>query len=411
MKGLARALASAAFLAAVPVTAAPFQFKKATPNNTHIAEPIGLFTDLTLNRDSCMSTKFGTRQFWICRDTQLIVDGIPELQVVSSTASWTKYALDGSPLISTLPDGSTGVLANGNNNKIPYFARPDSDCNTNTAGLCDDGTRFPAWPDSPPMVVSGQDAGVITAYSFVRRSRIRGDFSTDDPDPVTALYKITYNPVLELIDENALPGIEIVNENFWSQNSIPFGVYGHVVKDGVAYLWGQPSNRKIALAKVPAGSIEDITQYQYWVNGAWTNLAPAINDLGAVIENGSAGGQGTYYYSDLWQSYVWIGQSGIGVSPDFFITTAPDPTGPWETPVSFYMGEPGSADLSAYTLQAHPDLVPAGRDEMYISYTKADHDDAIPHTDIYSTPMVKITWEKKNKLGLLGASRAFVGGS
>ncbi|KAI9897375.1 hypothetical protein N3K66_007231 [Trichothecium roseum] len=399
MNSLTKALASAALLATAPAAAAPLTqvttaAKRAAPGGT--GEVIGIMTDPAVNRDSCMSAKFGTRQFWICRDTAINVDGKPEFQIVSSTASWTDYAPDGSPLVSTLPDGSQGVLAYGGDvaAKVSYFARPQSDCPDDTAGGCGDGTRFPAWPDAPPMVVGGQDGGPVTAYNWVRRLRIKGDFSSDEPDPATALYKITYDPALEATDKNALPTIEIANESFWPQDAVPFGVYGHAVKDGVAYLWGQPSNKNLFLAKVPADSVEDITKYEYWVNGSWGSTPPAMDDANSVLENGSAGGQGTYYYSEQWQKYVWIGQGGLGVSPDFLVTTAPDPTGPWDEPVSFYQGVPGSANLAAYTLQAHPGLVPAGNDggEMYISYTKADRDEAVDYSDIYETPMIKITW-------------------
>jgi hypothetical protein len=109
-------------------------------------------------------------------------------------------------------------------------------------------------------------------------------------------------------DQNALPTVTLVNENFWLYGSVPYGVYGSVVKDGIAYLFGQPSNGHTALAKVPTGSIEDQSQYQFWVNGAWTSRMPGINDANINIPNVSAGGQGTYYFSTYWNKWVWIGQ-------------------------------------------------------------------------------------------------------
>lgn len=109
-------------------------------------------------------------------------------------------------------------------------------------------------------------------------------------------------------DANALPSVSLVDENFWAYGSIPWGNYGNVVKDGTAYLFAKPSNGVVSLAKVPAGSVEDKSQYQYWVNGGWTSSQPAIGDANIGITNVSAGGQGTYYFSDFWNKWVWIGQ-------------------------------------------------------------------------------------------------------
>jgi hypothetical protein len=117
---------------------------------------------------------------------------------------------------------------------------------------------------------------------------------------------MTYN--VGNTDRNALPTVTLVDENFWLYGSIPYGVYGNVIKDGTAYLFGKPSNGVISLAKVPAASIEDKSKYQYWVNGAWTSSMPRIGDTNISIPNVSAGGQGTYYFSTYWNKWVWIGQ-------------------------------------------------------------------------------------------------------
>lgn len=94
------------------------------------------------------------------------------------------------------------------------------------------------------------------------------------------------------------------------------------------------------------------------MSGAWPSSQPALGDTAATIDNASAGGQGTYYYSNPWQSYVWIGQATDSVSADFYITTASAPEGPWIEPFKFYSGVDGNYSLGAYTLQANPDLSP-----------------------------------------------------
>ena len=48
---------------------------------------------------------------------------------------------------------------------------------------------------------------------------------------------------------------------------MPYGSYGSVNNDGTVYLYGARADGSIALAKVPSGSVTDISQYQYFVNG------------------------------------------------------------------------------------------------------------------------------------------------
>lgn len=359
-------------------------------------EFLGLVTNPAVSRDSCGSVRFQDRDFWTCRDTQNINEnGNPMLPIVSTTAAWTKFNLDGSPYVEPFLDGSRGVLMTGDNgidNTNVYFPLQPGQCENNTAGMCPDGTRYAIWPDSPPMVTSGKDGGIITAYTWIINIRIYPDFSTDIPDPSVSLYKMTYDPSAAYGNEDAFPQVSLVDGSFWAQDTIPYGAYGNVVRDGVAYLYGQTSSDTVALAKVPVDSVEDKSKYEYWVNGAWTTTAPSKDDPNANIPAVSAGGQGTYYYSEAWQSYVWIGQAGFSIGAEFYITTAPDPRGPWEPAKMFYKGEDGNAALPAYSLQAHPDMVPEGRNQIYLTYTKTDRDEGVDF-DIYSTPLVLVEWE------------------
>ncbi|KFH41056.1 hypothetical protein ACRE_082420 [Hapsidospora chrysogenum ATCC 11550] len=356
---------------------------------------LGIATDPRLNRDSCGSTRMQNRTFWTCRDTQNFDDdGNPTWQITSSTASWTKLNEDGSPLIEPFLDGSKGLLMSGDNgldNRNVYFSLQPGQCNNNTAGQCGDGWRYAIWPDSPPMVTSGWCFGPVTAYTWILNQHINKDFSTDIDDPSVTLYRMDYDPG-KATDENAFPLVSVVSGAFWERDAIPYGVYGNIIRNRTAYLFGQPSNNNVALAKVPADSVEDKSKYEYWVGGAWTNNAPSKDDERAKIPNASAGGQGTYYYSNIWKSYVWIGQAAMSVSAEFYITTAPNPWGPWAEPKMFYSGENGSADLSAYTLQAHPHTVPRGKNQIYLSYTKVDHKVGTDF-DVYSTPLILVEWE------------------
>ncbi|KAI8624585.1 hypothetical protein F5Y19DRAFT_467688 [Xylariaceae sp. FL1651] len=355
--------------------------KRAFSPTVKSATIVGNVADPAINRDSCGSSRFGTRAFWTCRDSQPYdSNGLPTLPLWSSSASWSNFNADGTPALQQY---------GGDGSRNPYFPYTADECNGNSAGSCSDGTRYALWPDSPPLVTSTAN-NIVTAYTWIRKTHIKGDLSTNDPDPATSLYKMAYN--LGTADQNALPTVTLVNENFWLYGSIPYGAYGGVVQNGIAYLFGKPSNGVIALAKVPVGSIENQSQYQYWVNGAWTSSLPGINTANINIPNVSAGGQGTYYFSTYWNKWVWIGQAGISVSADFFITTADSITGPWETATNFYSGQNGNYFLGAYSLQAHPGLNPSGTttNEIYISYTK---NDVVSNTNVYTTPLIHIVWD------------------
>jgi hypothetical protein len=143
---------------------------------------------------------------------------------------------------------------------------------------------------------------------------------------------------------------------------------------------------------VAADRIEDHSQYEYFVDGAWTKARPSIGQKGISIENASAGGQGTYYYSEHWSSFVWIGGNSIP-GANFFITTAPRPEGPWREPCLFYKGVSGNYSLSAYSIQAHPAMTKnIPRNGIFVTYTKTDV--IAPDTNRYTTPLVYVQWER-----------------
>ncbi|KAI0154472.1 hypothetical protein GGR57DRAFT_502671 [Xylariaceae sp. FL1272] len=355
--------------------------KRATNPTVASTSVIGNVADASINRDSCGSSLIGDRALWTCRDSQPYgSNGVPTLPIWSSSASWSDFNLDGTP---------STTLYGGGGSMTPYFTYPSDYCSGSTAGSCDDGTRYALWPDSPPLVTSN-DGSTVTAYTWIRNYRIAG-LSPEVADPSTTLYKLTYS--LSTSDKNALPTVSIVNERFWAENSIGYGAYGNLVQDGTAYLFGKTSSGTVALAKVAAGSVEDLSQYQYWVNGAWTSTQPSLNDGTINIQNAGAGGQGTFYYSSYAKSFYWVGQAGFSVSADFYVTTADSLTGPWNSPSKFYSGTNGNYSLGAYSLQAHPDLLPsrsASTNEIYISYTK--NDVVGDNVSLYTTPLIHVAW-------------------
>lgn len=340
---------------------------------------LGDMADPSINRDSCAAAteRIVGRALWTCRDSQgYNSDGVPGLPLWSSSASWSNFESDGTP--------STNMY--GTNDKKPFYVYGANECGSSTAGECSDGTRYALWPNSPPLVVHDPSDGVVTAYTWIPKAHIKGLTVVGDPNPATSLYKITYDTSTASTDQNTLPNVTLVEEDFWAASTVPYGAYGNVIRDGTVYLYGQPASKILFLAKVSTDSIEDPSQYQFYVDGEWTGTVPSVNDTSANISNGSAGGQGTYYYSSLWDSYVWIGASG-GVGADFMVTTAPNPEGPWEEPTLLYSGASGNGSLGAYSTQANPALNEPGKNEIYLTYTKQNEVDGVAK---YETPLIQV---------------------
>nr|XP_031857870.1 uncharacterized protein CI109_006742 [Kwoniella shandongensis]KAA5524942.1 hypothetical protein CI109_006742 [Kwoniella shandongensis] len=364
------------------VAAAPHTVRAVTP---HLASAtlLGDVVDRNLQRDSCGSVKWDTRVLWTCRDTEILVNqSVPALVYnntlagfLTSSASYTDFEPDGTPAIIAVNNDQYGydheLLMYGDNGQHSFYPLQPDECNSNEAGNCGDGTRFALWPSVPPTIASQGSDGTIVAYTFIRVEHITNTLGVVDPDPPTSLYRLDYSPSNQGVDET-LPSVSLVEEKFWALNTFAYGDYGTVTHDGYMYLYAETSAYKIALAKVPLSSVEDKTKYQYYVGGQWSSTPPAnVNDTSAYLDHPGAGGQGTYYYSELWQSFVWLGQPAASIDPDLYISTAPAPEGPWIEPYLLQTFPDGNYTLGAYSFQAHPALLKdTSSNQMYMTYTK-----------------------------------------
>ena len=371
---------------------------------------VGVAIDGNLQRDSglTVSQLIGGRALWIYRDTQVLTNQSLSLlfngtfsAFLSSSASWSDES-NGEPRIDAIPadQGQKEVTGHypgqltqyGDNTDVLYTVQPD-ECPEN--GACNDNTRFVIWPDSPPLVTSTGDNGTVTMYQFIRDAHITDSLGVVDSEPPGALYKLTYNPDKATSNPNLLPTSSIVQEYFWPHAQFSYGVYGGLVgkQDGKLYLWGQSYENHLALARVCTDTVEDQSTYEYYYNnGTWSSTAPtSVNDTSVYITAG-AGGQGTYLWSEYFDSYLWLGQ-GLGLEggvADLYAATAPAPEGPWTTAQIVHSYPNGNASQPAYTLVAHQALATAD-DEMYISYTLLNTEG--PNKSWYETPLYQIKWQ------------------
>jgi hypothetical protein len=225
----------------------------------------------------------------------------------------------------------------------------------------------------------------------VQKIHIRDDMSLVTPYPPTTLYRITHVPREE---KHALPHASVIDGSFWKENEVPYGADGAVVRDGIAYLFGRIGSATTAVARVLVDLIERKACYEYWVGGEWTKMKPSITDASINIPNANAGGPGTYFWSEVWQSFVWIGGTGTAnPGAECYISTAASANGPWIVPFKFYSGMNGTHPLQAQSIQAHPSLLREGEEEngMYFSYTQ--YDLGASNDTMYSTHLLYLDWE------------------
>ncbi|KAH7033073.1 uncharacterized protein B0I36DRAFT_320717 [Microdochium trichocladiopsis] len=255
--------------------------------------------------------------------------------------------------------------------------------------MCPDGSRFAIWPDAPPLVTSTRADGTIVAYTWIKQAHITSSLGTLVRDPPTSLYRLEYSPST---DVNALPKVTLVKQQFWAASDFPYGTYGGIVRDGVAYIYGQNADGNVGVAQVPVDKIEDQSAYRYFIMMGWATVNPGLNAGGLNIPNVSAGGQGTFYYSEVWKLFVWIGQAKNSVVPEFWISTSPTPGGPWEVPKMFYRAPSGNGFIGGYTLQAHPALLASqSENAIYLTYTKPMVNNK--GNGYYSNPLIYVRWQ------------------
>lgn len=120
---------------------------------------LGLVDDPELNRDSCTSTRVGSRQLWTCRDTNAIA-GAQQQFFYSSTASWSETNTESSTKV------KDGNLTCYGRNKGAYFEPAPPECG-GTAGSCPDDSRWVIWPDSPPLPVDDGNGGT-KLYTWIK---------------------------------------------------------------------------------------------------------------------------------------------------------------------------------------------------------------------------------------------------
>ncbi|ORX39616.1 hypothetical protein BD324DRAFT_648255 [Kockovaella imperatae] len=362
-----------------------------------------------LDRDSCGTTAWGDRVLYVCRDTEIYVDRENTTKgtaaFFSSSASYINKNADGSLPFEPYNSSAYGdygyemgfkyrLPTYGNNHNMSFYPLQADEDPQDNGGNTTAGTRFVIWPDSPPLVSPQNTSsssstcgdGKIRAYTWIKKAEITDHLSVVIPYPATSLYRLDYDPAVQGHGDT-LPEVTIVQEEFFKENEWNYGTYGSVSGNGYSYLYGQPlAAPNVSLARVPQGSEENVSDYEYFVGGQWTSTMPALNDSASWLPE-TFGAQGSFYYSEVWQCYVWIGQPQNNIAFDVLISTAPAPEGPWTGPKLIYTENDHLTGFH-YTIQANPALLSSPTENaMWVSYTQAISGYG------YNTILYKFDWE------------------
>ncbi|GAM91707.1 hypothetical protein ANO11243_097600 [Dothideomycetidae sp. 11243] len=352
-----------------------------------------------LQHDSCGSVRVGSRALWVCRDTRQYDGSTATVHgaIVPNSASWTDFDKAGNPSI--IHDAPRGAGSTGSNSVLlmyggsynpsdaePFYPVPVNECPTR--GFCSGGTRYAIWPGQPPMIASATDSQAVLAYTWIRQNH-EEKLQPVAADQPTTLYKVEYNLAAQTSD--LAPNTTTVNAAFWQSGEWGFGAYGSLVYDNVAYLYGQNEDRTaVALAKVDTDGVEDRSKYLYYVDGEWISTLPSLANPSVSIDNLGLGRQGTFYFSEAFECFIWIGEyeNDSNTTMNFKITTAPAPEGPWIEPYTIYSAPLGNGTFGGYSIQAHPSLVrdsPTNR-SIYLSFTQQWSQDTFGGS--YVTPLI-----------------------
>ncbi|ORX40734.1 hypothetical protein BD324DRAFT_647649 [Kockovaella imperatae] len=396
------ALTGAALVAAAPAPATPVQPRALTIPSLVSATKVAITIEPNYQRDSCVTADHlvGGRALWLCRDTELLQDQ-NILQVdgfISSTASWSNQNASNLPDLVPIPPPSEQGQLNvtdpytlqltqygGDPPSGAYFPETPSECGA-SGGSCSNGTRFAIWPDAPAYVTDVASDGTTTMYMYMTLTR---QLKNIDTEPPTSLYKLVYTTGG---DADALPEQTLIGQDFFPEGTYNYGAYGGFIGqlDGLLYLYGMANDGTVGLARVALADIEDSSKYQFYVGGLWVSTIPAIDDTAAEVYVGGAGGQGTFFYSELYAQYVLLAQvNGFGMV--ISASTSLLPEGPWTAAETLTYLDPGN-DIT-YSFAAHPEMN-TNPNQIYASYTQinyvhpdANRSTALGKEEFYAQPL------------------------
>lgn len=203
----------------------------------------------------------------------------------------------------------------------------------------------------------------------------------DNPDDPPAHWKMT----MRQLPFTTLPGGQDV---IMGCETLTSGGYLYI------YGYSNPENasaqKSAILARVPEGKLDDVSAWQYFSKGDWTNdfqkSTPLFDGVGA---------EGSVSWQPFLKKFIFVYTDGIWGT--IVMRTAEAPEGPWGEPVKLYQCPEMqiSPAVFCYAGKGHPEL--SASNELLISYAvnSQKESEVFNDTRLYWPRFVRVTFEKR----------------
>lgn len=200
----------------------------------------------------------------------------------------------------------------------------------------------------PRVETTGQGG----AFGFRHVEQWLGVVANPDADPTT--WKVTYSK---------LPFATFTRERTLSFGLAALREGDHVYVYGYEETPGKPfADRRLVLARVPAGQLADFAAWRFYSNGEWKADTTALTPLASKV-----GTEGSVSYVPGLKRYALV-YTENGMGERIVGRFAGSPAGPWSDPVLLYRCPEmrQSKKVFSYAAKAHPHL--GGESELVVTY-------------------------------------------
>jgi hypothetical protein len=287
-------------------------------------------------RDGGESTLVGGRVLWVFGDTLFPTPSVDGGHLRTNSWAWSSPAQPA--------DLDTPVDANGTPTQVVPFDDLEAAYN-DLSGRSDD--RVALWPAS----VLGQEDG--SALVFFREVLVA---------PGQLHFRVLGTGIATV-----RPGAQVGarDGNLLFNSPEPAFSSGAVRRNGFVYLYGchrvDRQGFGCDVARVPDADTRDRAAYEFWDGAAWS---PDVRRAAVALE-GPSGGPSVSWNPWL-GSYLAVYSQPI--SNRVLMRTAPQPEGPWSSPVLAFTGETPSGQTADYAAFEHPELATDDGRTVVVTY-------------------------------------------
>ncbi len=312
-------------------------------------------------RDGGYSVLHKRHSTWVYGDTILALQNADNTRSLSNSWSTTHDEDAG--------DGLAGFEERVDEVGAPtaFFPFTDAEMDFNKLHKGTDCTTKPCnyrWAIWPGTIIADPEKGLVYAF-YEKIYYEEGDFNFHHVGHSVAVWKNPEEPSERILFNR----VENYPTLLFAEDQPGFGSAA-VVVDKAAYIYGcELDDRKLTkpchLARVAIADILDIDAWSYYSgNGNWS---PDLKNSQAIF---SGNNMMTVFFSPYIDRYIAVYSQPMDAKT--MLRTAPEPEGPWSSPLTIFTAEPPVASHGwVYDALAHPEYSQDNGRIVYITYTRA----------------------------------------